>query len=353
MRYKLFGRSGLRISELCLGTAGFGMDAAPGSDAGESRLIFEAFAEAGGNFIDTAHVYGDGASENCIGELIKADRDHFVVATKYTPSFGKDLGKAGNSRKNMRRCVEESLRRLGTDHIDLYWLHNWDFTTPMDEILRGFDDLVSSGKVTYVGASNVEAWRIGRANMLADLRGWAPFIGIQIQYNLIERTAERDLLPMAKELDLGLAAWSPLGGGVLTAKYNRAARTNGPVAGREGRPIAESQLQVAHLVSEIASDVGFTSCQVALAWLRQQDRFTNPVIPILGARTAAQMKENLGCLDVVLSSDQLRRLGELTRVDMGYLHQFLTVRGPTGSRDVSFGGQFDRVDNHRGWEPRA
>jgi aryl-alcohol dehydrogenase-like predicted oxidoreductase len=217
MRYKLFGRSGLRVSEFCLGTATFGVnerfaqmfgvDVTSGADARESRSIFDAFAAAGGNFIDTADVYGDGegASEKLIGEFIHSDRDHFVISTKYTQSFGKDLSMAGNSRKNMRRCVECSLKRLGTDHIDLYWLHNWDFSTPMDEILRGFDDLVSLGKVGYVAASNVEAWRISSANTLADLRGWAPFIGIQIQYNLLERTAERDLLPMAKELDLGIA----------------------------------------------------------------------------------------------------------------------------------------------------
>jgi aryl-alcohol dehydrogenase-like predicted oxidoreductase len=356
MRYKLLGRSGLRVSELCLGSAGFGFDARKfgmnvemGSDAEESRAILEAFASAGGNFIDTAHVYGDGASERIVGEFMKADREHFVIATKYTPTLGKDLSKAGNSRKNMRRCVEESLTRLGTDHVDVYFLHNWDFSTPMEEILRGFDDLVSSGKVTYVAASNLEAWRLSSANMLADLRGWAPFIGIQIQYNLVERTAERDLLPMAKELDLGIIAWSPLGGGVLTAKYNDTVTKSGAgVVGRDGRSeVSERHIEIARQVSDVARDIACTPSQVALAWLRQQKQFGNAVIPIVGARRVSQMKENLGCLEVVLSAEQFRRLDEGTAIDLGYLHRFQTVRGPTGALDASFGGQYDSVDNHR------
>jgi aryl-alcohol dehydrogenase-like predicted oxidoreductase len=356
VRYKLFGRSGLRVSELCLGTFGFGfnsrtlnIDADLGSDATESKAIFEAFANAGGNFIDTAHVYGDGSgsSERLVGEFIRTDRDHFVISSKYTQSFGNDLSKAGNSRKNMRRCVEESLARLGTDHIDLYWLHAWDFSTPMEEILRGFDDLVSSGKVTYIAASNVEAWRLSSANMLAELRGWAPFIGIQIQYNLAERSAERDLLLMAKELDLGIAAWSPLDGGTLTGKYNEEMSKGSGRWATLGIGISEHKRAIVRVLSEVAHEVGCTAGQAALAWLRQQKRFTNAVIPILGARKVSQIKENLGCVDVVLSSEQFRRLDEATVIDMGYLNRFLTVRGPLGARDFSFAGQFDRVDNHR------
>jgi aryl-alcohol dehydrogenase-like predicted oxidoreductase len=318
-----------------------------GSDARESQAIFEAFANAGGNFIDTADVYGDGcgASERLVGEFIRADRDRFVVSTKYTLSFGKDPSKSGNSRKNMRRCVEDSLRRLGTDHIDLYWLHAWDFSTPMDEILRGLDDLVSSGKVTYIAATNVEAWRLSSANTFTDLRGWAPFIGIQVCYSLAERTAERDLLPMAKALDLGITASAPLAAGILTAKHGNAS-TSGDGGRWAGREIPENFLAVARLVAEVARDVGCTPGQVALAWLRQQKGFANAIIPILGARKASQLKENIGCLDVVLSEDQFRRLDEATAIDMGHLHRVLTARGH-GARDFAYAGHFDSVDNHR------
>ena len=356
MRYKLFGRSGLRVSELCLGTAHFGVterfaktvewNTDCGSNADESAKIFDAFANAGGNFIDTADVYGDGdgASETLVGEFIKADRDHFVVSSKYTLSFGSDPSKAGNSRKNMRRSVEQSLRRLKTDHIDVYWLHAWDFTTPADEILRGLDDLVSSGKVTYIAATNVEAWRISSANTLADLRGWAPFIGIQICYSLAERTAERDLLPMAKEFDLGITASAPLAAGLLTAKH-LGAETQ--VDGRwSGRPIPNKYLEVAKIVAEVAHETACTAGQVALAWLRQQTRYRNAVIPILGARTSSQMRENLECTGIVLGRDQWRRLDEATAVDKGYLQQLLTVPGH-GVRDSSHAGQFENIDNHR------
>lgn len=351
MRYKLFGRSGLRVSELCLGTAGFGLDSRRfgvdadwGSNAKDSQGIFEAFAEAGGNFIDTADVYGEGTSEKFVGELINSDRDHFVVATKYTQSFGQDLSKSGNSRKNMRRCVAESLKRLNTDHIDLYWLHNWDCSTPMDEILRGFDDLVSSGMVTYVAASNVPAWRLSSANTLADLRGWAPFVGIQVQYSLVERSAERELFPMAKELDLGITAWSPLGGGVLTGKYED--------PGSRGRwtdlgsKVSDRQRGTVRDVLQVAQEIGCTPSQVALAWVRQQQRYRNAVIPIIGARTLSQITDNLGCLSAILSADQYSRLDEASAIEADYLERFLTMPGP-GARSFSFAGRYSDVDNHR------
>jgi aryl-alcohol dehydrogenase-like predicted oxidoreductase len=352
MRYKLFGRSGLRVSEICLGTGGFGLDAKKlglkvdwGScDEQESRAIFDAYADAGGNFIDTASVYADGASETIVGQLIKSDRDHFVLGTKYTQSFGSDISKSGNSRKNMLRSVEESLRRLSTDHIDLLWLHNWDFSTPMDEILRTFDDLVSAGKIAYVAASNVEAWRLSSANTLADLRGWAPFIGIQICYSLTERTAERDLLPMAKALDLGIAAWSPLDGGVLTGKYSGSSVTTG--ARLAGQIIPPRKLEIAKLVRDVSNERGCTPTQVALAWLRQRKCFSNAVIPIMGARNVAQLRDSLRSVEIDLSQEQLGRLNAVSAIDMGYLNDFLTSPG-FGARELSYSGQFDRVDNHR------
>ena len=219
MRYKLFGRSGLRVSELALGTMTFGEAWGWGASKEESRLMFDAYAEAGGNFIDTANRYTDGTAETFVGDFIAADRDHFVVATKYTlwdrrndPSF------SGNHRKNMMRSLEASLRRLQTDHVDLLWVHAWDFTTPVDEVMRGLDDLVAAGKVHYVGVSDTPAWIVAQANTLAELRGWSRFVGLQIRYSLADRAAERDLLPMARAFDLEVTPWSILGARVLTGK---------------------------------------------------------------------------------------------------------------------------------------
>ena len=220
MRYRLLGKSGLRVSELCLGTMTFGEDWGWGSSKDESRQILDAFFEAGGNFIDTANVYTNGTSETLLGEFLKGDRDRAVLATKYTNAMpGTDPNAGGNQRKNMMRSVEASLKRLQTDYIDLYWLHIWDKITPLDEVMRAFDDLVRQGKILHAGVSDMAAWAVARANTLAELRGWTPFVGLQIEYSLIERTVERELIPMAEALGLGVTAWSPLAGGVLTGKY--------------------------------------------------------------------------------------------------------------------------------------
>ena len=221
MRYKLFGNSGLRVSELCLVAMTFGEEWGWGASKDESRRLFDAFAEAGGKFSDTANHYTDGTSERYVGEFIAAERERFVLATKYTlNSRPDDPNGGGNHRKSMMQAINASLKRLGTDYIDLYWLHAWDFMTPVDEVMRAFDDLVRSGKVLYIGISDAPAWIVSRANTLAELRGWSPFVGLQIQYSLIERTPERDLLPMARALDIAVTAWGPLGGGLLTGKYN-------------------------------------------------------------------------------------------------------------------------------------
>ena len=220
MRYVLLGNSGVRVSELCLGTMTFGEDWHFGASEDVSRAIFETFCEGGGNFIDTANSYTGGTSERLVGAFIASDREYFVVSTKYSLSTRpNDPNGGGNHRKNMMRCVEESLRALGTDYIDVYWLHVWDGVTSMDDVLRGLDALVRSGKVRYVAVSDTPAWVVSRANTLAELRGWASFVALQTEYSLIERTAERDLLPMARALGLSTLAWAPLGGGVLSGKY--------------------------------------------------------------------------------------------------------------------------------------
>lgn len=342
MRYKLHGRSGLRVSELCLGAMTFGSDWGWGGDDDQSRAMFDAFADAGGTFIDTAHVYTEGASERLVGEFIQSDRDHFVVATKYTPSTGSDISKSGNSRKNMMRSVEDSLARLGTDHIDLYLLHFWDGTTPIDEIMRGLDDLVSAGKVLYIAISDTPAWQISRANMMADLRGWASFVGIQVEYSLVERTAERDLLPMAKELDLGMTAWSPLAQGVLSGKF--LGQGTSEATRQQADKIPPKHMEIAQLVADIAKEYGASPSQVALAALRQLSRFGD-IIPIIGGRNVAQIKDNIGCLDVVLDDAQLKQIDAATKIDLGFPHDMLN--SPI-VREFSFGhGNADKFDNHR------
>ncbi len=221
MKYRLLGNSGLRVSEAALGTMTFGDDWGWGTAKDEARKVYDAFREAGGNFIDTANLYTNGTSESFLGEFMEGHRQSVVLATKYTNAFpGTDPNAAGNQRKNMMQAVEASLKRLKTDYIDLYWVHIWDQITPVEEVMRGLDDLVRAGKVLYTGISDAPAWWIAQANTLAHLRGWSPFVGLQIEYSLIERTVERELIPMAKALNIGVTAWSPLAGGVLTGKYH-------------------------------------------------------------------------------------------------------------------------------------
>src|ERR1700722_8670831 len=227
MRYKLLGRSGLRVSELCLGTMTFGEDWGWGSSKEESRKVYDAFLEAGGTFIDTANFYTNGTSERLLGEFMADHRDRIVLATKYTNAApGNDPNAAGNHRKSMMQSIEASLKRLKTDYIDLYLLHIWDQITPIEEVMRAFDDLVRQGKILYAGVSDMPAWLVTRGNTLAELRGWSAFVGLQIEYSLIERTPERELLPMAANLGLGVTAWSPLAGGVLSGKYDGGAQPN-------------------------------------------------------------------------------------------------------------------------------
>jgi aryl-alcohol dehydrogenase-like predicted oxidoreductase len=340
MRYKLFGRSGLRVSEMALGTMTFGEDWGWGATKDEARRIFEAYAEAGGNFIDTANNYTGGTSERFVGEFIASDRQHFVVATKYTLSARNgDPNFSGNHRKNMQQALEASLRRLNTDYVDIYWLHAWDFLTPLEEILRAFDDLVRQGKVLYIGISDTPAWIVSMANTLADLRGWTRFTGLQIRYSLADRAAERDLLPMARALGLAVTPWSILGAGVLTGKYNE--RREG-VQGRAANwSISEQVLNIAREVSAVAQAIGASASQVAIAWLRQQ---RGVIIPLLGARNVEQLKDNLGALKVTLEADHLARLEAVSRIELGFPHDFLAS---SEVQHLIYGGTGDQIDAPR------
>src|SRR6185436_12494134 len=262
MRYKLFGRTGLRVSELALGTMTFGEDWGWGASEETSRSIFDTYAAAGGNFIDTACNYTNGTSEKFVGEFIAADRDHFVVATKYTlTSRQADPNAGGNHRKNMVHSVEASLRRLNTPMIDLLWLHMWDGVTPIEEVMRALDDLVRAEKVLYVGISDTPAWVIARANMLADLRGWSPFVGLQAPYSLADRSLERELLPMARALELAVTPWGLLEGGELTGKYSAPAAEP-----RRSSTADPANIALGEVVNSVAVEIGRSPSQVAINW---------------------------------------------------------------------------------------
>lgn len=273
--YRLLGRSGLRISPMSLGTMTFGSDWGWGADANEARRIFDLYVDRGGNSVDTSVNYTDGASERILGELIRDKRERIVLATKFT--MARDPGNpnsGGNHRLNMLRSVEQSLRQLGTDRLDLLYLHAWDMTTQPDEVMRGLDDLVRSGKVQYLGICNAPAWRVAQMQTLADMRGWSPFVALQIEYSLVERTVEHELIPMASALGLGVLPWSPLGGGVLTGKYSRldlntsreahVSTTRKGVIASSGH-LNERSLAIAAVVRSVADEAGATPSQVAIA----------------------------------------------------------------------------------------
>ncbi len=339
MRYKLLGKSGLRVSELCLGTMTFGEDWGWGASKEASRKMFDLFVEAGGNFIDTSPNYTNGTSEKYLGEFIAADRDQFVVATKYTlrrpGSDLKDLNAGGNHRKNMVRSVEGSLKRLNTDYIDLLYLHMWDRTTPVEEVMRGLDDLVRAGKILYAGISDTPAWIVSYAQAMAELRGWSRLIVYQGEYNLLERGIEQDVLPMTRALDMAVLAFSLLGGGALTGKFNR---PDGPGESTRVRQVSEREKATAEVLMQIAAEVGCTPSQVAISWGRQQ---SPNIIPILGARRESQLQDNLGALNLTLSAEHLKRLSEANPVELAFPQN---VWDEHVRRDLIFGERVDSLD---------
>ncbi|MEO6004195.1 MAG: aldo/keto reductase [Opitutus sp.] len=340
MNYQLFGRSGLRVSELCLGTMTFGEDWGWGASQEESRKMFDGYVEAGGNFLDTADGYTGGTSEKMVGEFVRSDRERFVIATKYSFSARPgDANAGGNHRKNLTQALEGSLRRLGVDYIDLYWVHAWDQLTPVEEVMRALDDAVHAGKILYVGVSDMPAWLVARANTLAELRDWTPFIGLQIEYSLIERTVERELIPVAEAFGLSVAAWSPLASGVLSGKYsskNPGKENEGRAANSDFVQLNDRALRIADEVIAVANAEGHSPAQVALNWLRSK----RSVIPIVGARKYSQFEDNLACLGWSLSPDSINRLDRVSEVELGFPHDFL--RRP-GVRNFLHGGLWDRI----------
>ena len=371
MKCQLLGKSGLRVSELCLGAMTFGEEWGWGASKEECHKIFNAYVDAGGNFIDTANKYTEGTSEKYIGEFIAADRDRFVLATKYTSNTRRgDPNAGGNHRKNMIQSLEASLKRLNTDYIDLYWVHAWDPLTPIEEMMRALDDMVRAGKILYIGVSDAPAWIVSQANTLANLKGWTEFTGLQIEYSLIERTPERELLPMADALNIGVTAWSPLGGGVLTGKYNKSNRgeegqqqqntssSSNTLVAQEGnsrlqvqnefanRFLNDRNMLIAQEVSKIAKEIGCSAAQVALNWVRQQNMMSpagkNKIIPIIGARKETQIKDNLACIEFELTSEQMQRLNEVSKIELGFPHDFLNSEM---IKDIIYGGTYSLIRN--------
>ncbi|MGH8879254.1 MAG: aldo/keto reductase, partial [Stackebrandtia sp.] len=290
----------------------------------------DTYLERGGNFIDTASAYTDGTSEEFVGDFAHGRRDELVIATKNSMTIRPgDPNAGGNGRKSLRQSVEQSLRRLRTDYIDLLYLHAWDFTTSAEEVLRGLDDLVGAGKVLYLGLPDIPAWQAARMQTTAELRGWEPLVALQIQYSLLERTVERDLIPMAAELGMGVVPWSPLGSGVLTGKYTRAdldeEASDNPVGSRRNVARANGALtpralDIADVVGHVAKEMGVAPAQVAVAWTLLNQAVTSPIV---GARTLQQLESNLGALDVGFTTDQRRRLDAASGIELGFPHDFL------------------------------
>ena len=352
MKYKLLGKSGLRVSELCLGAMTFGEDWGSflkGASKEESKKIFDLFVQAGGNFIDTDNVYQNGTSEKYVGEFIAPERDKFVLATKYTLTTNPDDPNAGgNHRKNLFQSVNASLKRLNTEYIDLLWVHIWDYMTPIEEVMRSLDDLIRSGKVLYIGISDAPAWVVSRANTISELRGWSYFIGLQIMYSLIERTPERELLSMARSLDIGVTAWSPLGMGVLAGKYNKDNKNKEPKRFDPNHPMAstfvnERNISIAKEVQTIANEIGKTPSQVALNWIINQKQ-KGVIIPILGVRTQAQIIDNLGCLEFELESEHMKRLDEKSKIELGFRYDFISS---DIIRNQIYGNLYSSIEYHR------
>ncbi|MCV7411058.1 aldo/keto reductase [Mycobacterium florentinum] len=327
-QYVTLGRSGLRVSPLCLGAMTFGEDLGWGTSVEESQQIIDRYTELGGNFIDTANFYTRSHSEKILGDHIgrhAARRDRLVIATKFSGNlYPGDPNGGGAGRKSLISACENSLRRLQTDYIDLYWLHMWDKNTPIEETMAALDDLVAAGKVRYIGVSDTPAWKIVEANLIARFRGWSTFIGLQIEYSLLERTVERELVPMASEFGLGITPWSPLKNGVLSGKYTRQ-NAGQHDAGRG--PLVESSLteKTYALIDEleiIAKTHETNVAAVALAWLRAQPAVSSIIV---GARRLTQLDDNLRAVDVNLAVEELARLDKLTKPSLGFPQNMLDM----------------------------
>lgn len=338
--YVTLGRSGLRVSPFCLGAMTFGEDLGWGSSEKESGEILDRYLDRGGNFVDTANLYTKGHSEKILGDLLGAQpsrRRRVVLATKFFSNlYPGDPNGGGCNAKAIHAQLHESLRRLRTDHVDLYWMHAWDRFTPIEETMRTLDDLVRAGKVRYVGFSDTPAWKVAQVQTMALLRGWAPLVALQIEYSLLERTVEADLVPCALELGLGVTPWSPLKGGVLSGKYVRGRETEAARGIWVTSALTEKAYDVIDVLVRVAVEVGTSPARVALAWVQGRPGVTST---ILGARTVAQLDDNLGALDVVLAPEQRAALDEASRPSLPFPHDFLAFAGAVANGGTTIAGE--------------
>ena len=327
MKYRLLGNSGLRVSEISLGTMTFGEDWGWGTGKDEARKIYEVYRAAGGNFIDTANIYTNGTSEEFVGEFIHDHRQDVVLATKYTNAgASKDPNASGNHRKSMVQAVEASLRRLQTDYIDLYWLHAWDTVTPIEEVVSTLNDLVRAGKIRYYGFSNTPAWYVARAQTLAEKEGKQGLVALQLQYSLVERSIEREHVPAAQELGLGITPWSPLADGFLSGKYQRQGKTEvgeGRLEIVKDNPIInrfnERNWRILDALVEVAKQINRPPAQVALNWVASQPGITSTIV---GASKLAQLKDNLRLGEFAIPLDLRKKLDEVSALEPASPYSF-------------------------------
>ena len=345
--YVTLGKSGLRVSPICLGAMTFGDDLPDfGAGVAESEAMIGRYLERGGNFIDTANGYTGGHSERIIGDFIGRDRrrrDRLVIATKFCINmYPGDPNAGGASRKSIAVSCENSLRRLQTDYIDLYWMHSWDRFTPIEETMRALDDLVRAGKVRYIGFSDTPAWKVAQAQMLAQFRSWTPLVALQIEYSLLERTVEGELVPMAQELGLGVTPWSPLGGGVLSGKYTRenAAQAKPGRGEMVTRRLNERAHTIVDELRRVGRELGQPPAAVALAWLQNRP---GVVSTIIGARRLDQLDENLSALDVTLAPEHVAALSRVSEPTLNFPSQFLKMAGMMSQGGTTVNGEASRL----------
>ncbi|GBB89421.1 hypothetical protein RclHR1_01610012 [Rhizophagus clarus] len=353
--YVLLGRSGLRVSPLCLGAGTFGAQSEIGSDKEESKKIFDFYYEKGGNFFDTANNYGSGESERFLGDYVSDKRSDVVIATKYSVNptsmqegkrFNPNFG--GNHRKSLVENLNESLKRLNMSYVDILYIHAFEYRTPIEEIMRSLDDVVRSGKVLYVAISNIPSWALTRANTMAELRGWSPFIGLQTRYNLLDRSLEFDLQPACAELDLGILPWGITAEGFLTGKYTRESTANLKTNNYRGSSVAshakeEKNWEILDEVIAISKEIGRTPAQIVTNWTRQKPGITSP---ILGARTITQLEENLKSLEFNLTPEQMKRLDDVsnpTGREVPFPHSMTSAIDKYIGKNIQLPNKFESV----------
>ena len=337
MDYKLLGKTGIKVSELCLGTMTFGTDWNFGSDKEESKRIFDAFCNAGGNFFDTANIYTTGTSEKYLGEFMQSERDNLVIASKYSLTESNKINLSGNSRKNMTQSIEGSLRRLGTDYIDLYYVHAWDFLVAPEELMRNLEYLLASGKILSIGISDTPAYITSRCNTLAELRGWNQFAAYQVEYCLTERTADREIIPLCEHDNMLFCGFGPLAAGLLSGKYLE--ENSNPKRMKKGvsARLSDRNLAMSAEIKALSKEIGHTPSQVAIRWAMQMVKKSSP---IFGSRSLKQCEENLKVLDFSLSNDQMNKLNSISKIGPNNPNDFLNL---PRLEEILYAGQKEKI----------